>query len=925
MANRYWVGGTANWDSTAGTKWATTSGGGGGASAPTNADDVFFDGSSGSGTVTVATGNTCRSADFTGFTGTLAINTTLNIGGSTAPTTSHLVLGSGMTLTGTGAILFQSTAASLKTVVSNGKTVPGSFTIASGALVQLADALVVTNIITLSQGTFDTNSQSVSASSFSSSNSSTRTLTTGNSSITLTSNGSAWSCSTTTNFTVTANTATVTISGTGASFLGGGKDWNGLSLIFTGSGATSLVTAGTTGVLKHLTRTGTSGKFDELVISASFTCTGTITINGNSVVNRVLLRSSVVGSSRTITAAVVSMSNVDIQDVTGAGAGSWNLSAITGLSGDCGGNSGITFTSPATQTHTASAGGSWSDATKWTSRVPLPQDDVIVDGTTTGTLTSDMPRLGKSLTFTGFAGTLTQSTASTFYGSLILGSGMTVTSSGLNFVARGRTSHSITSNGVSLPGSGAAFIVAGPGGTYTHTDSALWGTTISVDAGTWDTDSQQIRVWAVSTSGSLTRQIVLGTSTVLLRSTSGNIWSVGGVTLSAESSTITVDVASASARTFAGAGNIYGSLVYTIAASAGVLTISGNNNFGTMSVGGGRTLRLTAGSTQNVETCDFQTGSGNVLTIDTSAAGSPAYLARTMTDATGKKVYFVADARTAESAAGLGYLTLDGTGDYAWTPDHADLDITGDLDLRVRALLVDWTPGTTTPGLIAKWPGSSERSYRMVISASGELMLELSSTGANALNATSSVALGITDNTISNLRSTWRASDGQTVLATAAGATADPVAADFSQVGTTRTISAGSIYSGTGILVLGAIDTGGTNLLNGHMYRAKVKSGLDGTTVFDADFTATPPNVGLDYLSVKDIKATGHGVWYAGSHSTNVSGNSYWSFTDAPTPSSILYVKSGGSFVAAIGVKAKASGAFGDAVQKTRASGVWVG
>jgi hypothetical protein len=29
MANRYWVGGTATWDATAGTKWATTSGGAG--------------------------------------------------------------------------------------------------------------------------------------------------------------------------------------------------------------------------------------------------------------------------------------------------------------------------------------------------------------------------------------------------------------------------------------------------------------------------------------------------------------------------------------------------------------------------------------------------------------------------------------------------------------------------------------------------------------------------------------------------------------------------------------------------------------------------------------------------------------------------------------------------------------------------------
>jgi hypothetical protein len=43
MAARYWVGGTDNWNGTAGNKWATTSGGAGGAAVPVAADDVFID------------------------------------------------------------------------------------------------------------------------------------------------------------------------------------------------------------------------------------------------------------------------------------------------------------------------------------------------------------------------------------------------------------------------------------------------------------------------------------------------------------------------------------------------------------------------------------------------------------------------------------------------------------------------------------------------------------------------------------------------------------------------------------------------------------------------------------------------------------------------------------------------------------------
>jgi hypothetical protein len=40
----------------------------------------------------------------------------------------------------------------------------------------------------------------------------------------------------------------------------------------------------------------------------------------------------------------------------------------------------------------------WSDPTAWTSRVPLPQDDVMIKATPAKTvLTADMPRLGRNI------------------------------------------------------------------------------------------------------------------------------------------------------------------------------------------------------------------------------------------------------------------------------------------------------------------------------------------------------------------------------------------------------------------------------------------------------------------------------------------------------------------------------------------------
>ena len=67
MADRYWVGGSGSWNSTA--KWSTTSGGSSGASVPTSADNAIFDTGSGSGTahyiVTVTDNSTCANLTFT--------------------------------------------------------------------------------------------------------------------------------------------------------------------------------------------------------------------------------------------------------------------------------------------------------------------------------------------------------------------------------------------------------------------------------------------------------------------------------------------------------------------------------------------------------------------------------------------------------------------------------------------------------------------------------------------------------------------------------------------------------------------------------------------------------------------------------------------------------------------------------------------
>lgn len=73
MANRYWRGGSGTWNTTNTANWSATSGGPGGASVPQNGDAVFFNASSGAGTVTIASGGglDCSGIDFTGYSGTI--------------------------------------------------------------------------------------------------------------------------------------------------------------------------------------------------------------------------------------------------------------------------------------------------------------------------------------------------------------------------------------------------------------------------------------------------------------------------------------------------------------------------------------------------------------------------------------------------------------------------------------------------------------------------------------------------------------------------------------------------------------------------------------------------------------------------------------------------------------------------------------
>ncbi len=134
MATRYWVGGTGDWTDTA--HWSTSSGGSGGASAPDFPDAAIFDASSGGGTVTAGSGQSCLTLTTTGFTGSLSLSVTAY---------GNVTLGS--TATHTSLELTFSTSATLTT---NSETISSLEVIAGGDVVMAA--ALTTGAITLAGG-----------------------------------------------------------------------------------------------------------------------------------------------------------------------------------------------------------------------------------------------------------------------------------------------------------------------------------------------------------------------------------------------------------------------------------------------------------------------------------------------------------------------------------------------------------------------------------------------------------------------------------------------------------------------------------------------------------------------------------------------------------------------------------------------------
>lgn len=225
-------------------------------------------------------------------------------------------------------------------------------------------------------------------------------------------------------------------------------------------------------------------------------------------------------------------------------------------------------------------------------------------------------------------------------------------------------------------------------------------------------------------------------------------------------------------------------------------------------------------------------------------------------------------AATNGTAAEFGYdgedfLFLSGaSGNYASTPDAAGLDIVGDIDLRVRVAMDDWTPAAEST-LIAKYTATgNQRSYALAVTATGALIFRWSEDGTAEKSETSSAVNTFTNGSTHWVRATLDVDNGAADAAvnfytSEDGSTWTALGAQQLNGATT------SIFASTAVLELGSQTAGTVNLLAGKIFRAQVLSGIGGTSV------AAPIASTTSITDATPLTWTVQGTAYLSSHTVH--------------------------------------------------------
>ena len=647
MADRYWVGGTGNWDATT-THWSATNGGASGASVPTEVDDVFFTSLSNATAYvcTLTSTPVCRSISVAGpATGNVTIASTVSLAVSGGMT----IAATGVTWTMTNTVFFVATTTGW-TITTNGVAMGGitRFGGAGGGGWTLGSAFTSLTGIQFQAGTLTTNNFSMTTSNnFDLTGSTTaRTLNLGSSSITC----QIWIGATAaTNLTLNAGTSTITVTQAAGGFTGGAQTYYN---VFKASNGFLIGDAGNTFNALTNAATGSGGTF--LCQFAGNQTIGTLTVNGGAGANsRASIQTTValVGTQVTLTVgSFVTNGNIDFRDINIAGAAS-PLTVATG--GDCGNNTNITLAAPKTVYWSLAAGGAWQTSTAWATtsggapavaNYPLAQDTVIFEDTglnSGATITyGNNPNIGNinasSRTLPMTLGLL--ATTEPIYGNLTLSSAVSITSSTGSFTFSGyNKTQTITSAGTTID---ANFTVNNPSTTVTLADNTTLGTTklFTLTLGTLNLANNTLTCGFFSTNNTNTRTIAFGTGQINLTGNAGTVWtfnSATGLTITGSATVNATYSGSTGTRSFSGYGAGTALINLNVTAGSDIVALfnAGYNNInftgftgqtsvssttvsGNYTLNAGMTVVTTAGSLAFNGTSGTQLITTNGVTLD---------------------------------------------------------------------------------------------------------------------------------------------------------------------------------------------------------------------------------------------------------------------------------------------------------------------
>lgn len=176
-------------------------------------------------------------------------------------------------------------------------------------------------------------------------------------------------------------------------------------------------------------------------------------------------------------------------------------------------------------------------------------------------------------------------------------------------------------------------------------------------------------------------------------------------------------------------------------------------------------------------------------------------------------------------------------GAYASTPDHASLDITGDLEVEFDIDPVSWATGASQT--IAAKLATGQRSFTVSIRATGELGFGYSTDGSNLFTRVSTAPVPFGGRRQGKVEfDADNGSAGHTVRFY----TRTPGAATWTQLGSS-VVTAGvvTMFSSSSPLEIASAAIGTGSFMPGTVYSLTVRSGIGGTIVANPDFTTRTP------------------------------------------------------------------------------------